>query len=150
MRPTALLYVVHLMSFATQGCAANEVPAAAAQSQATQEITTEMPALPSPDLVIDSRQAQREATITVNLNQVIAIVPPSEPAQWRITYAESVVELLTSKEVLEDSERKEWLLRARAVGSTDIRLTSITPACTDPLPCPQAPPQVLTFTLEVK
>jgi hypothetical protein len=111
---------------------------------------TAMPALPSPDLVIDSRRAQREGTVTVNLNQVIAITPPSEPPQWRITYAESVLELLTSKEVLEDSELKQWLFRAWAVGSTDIRLTSITPACDAPLPCPQAPPQVIVFTLEVK
>lgn len=150
MRPTILLFAILLISYAAQACTANAAPVAAAQSQATQEGTTEMPALPSPDLVIDSRRAQKEGTVTVNLNQVIAITPPSEPPQWRISYAESVVELLTPKQTLEDPGLKEWLFRAWAVGSTDIQLTSVTPACDAPLPCPQAPPQVITFTLVVK
>lgn len=145
-----MVFLLILLTSIIQACALRNAPIAQAQPSESQEAVTKISTSPSPDLVINSKQAQREGTIVVHLNQVVAITPPSEPKQWRITYAESVLELLTPKEDLENPEITEWLFRAAATGSTDIQLTSIPPVCTDPLPCPPAPPQVITFTLEVK
>lgn len=150
MRKTILLFLILLTGLALQACSPKEVGAAEAQAPEIQEATPEMPSLPSPDLVVESQRAQKDGFVIVNLGEIVAITPPANPAEWRISFAESVLEILTPKELLGNPGSQGWLFRAWAVGSTDIRLTSVTPACTDPLPCPQAPPQVITFTLEVK
>jgi len=145
--------VLLLTNILIQACTPREIPLNTTNTpeiQSSMKVETRMPALPSPDIVINALKLQRESVMTVGLGNIIAVTPPPTPVQWRISYAESVVELLTSKEILEDATTREWLFRTSATGSTDIRLTSIPPVCTDPLPCPPAPPQVITFTLEVK
>ena len=138
-----------------QSCAAQQVEisptldAATVTAAVTAEETQEMPTLPVPDVLVDPLR-QRGQVIAVSVGDVIAVAIPPGSSRWKVGYADSVVEALTSAENMAEPGPQGWLFRAVAVGQTDLRLTAPAAICNQPQPCPPAPPPTFVFTVEVK
>ena len=148
MRRITLLLL--LLGMVCQACAIQEPSSTQIPlKDQTVEATAVMPALPTPATTIDPLK-QRNRVVTVTVGDVFAVTVPPGSSKWTVDYANSVVQLLTSGTDVNEPGPQGWLFRAVAVGSTDIRLTSVLPACNSPTPCPPAPPVTIVFTVEVK
>lgn len=151
MRKFILFLMVPI--FFTQSCIAQQALSTPTINATTtppiEEVTLEMPTMPSPSMTIDPMR-QRGKLVTVFVGDIFAISVPQGSPKWKVDYAGSVVEPLTPVENMEEPGSQGWFFRAIATGQTDIRLTSHTPPCESSVPCPPAPPIVFVFTLEVK
>lgn len=150
MRKIILFLMVAV--FFTQSCIAQQAlstPTINATTPPIEEVTLEMPTMPSPSITIDPMR-QRGKLVTVLVGDIFSITVPQGSSRWKVDYAGSVVEPLTPVENMEEPGPQGWFFRAIATGQTDIRLTSYAPPCDSSVPCPPAPPIGFVFTLEVK